>query len=68
MIRLLLADVTLIRGTGITVHVRFNGGASKTLELPRPLTAWKSEQHPRRLSPRSIGSPIVIPTKRSSTF
>ena len=27
MVRLLLADVTLLRGTGITVHVRFNGGA-----------------------------------------
>jgi hypothetical protein len=46
MIRLLLADVTLIRGTGITVHVRFNGGASKTLELPRPLTAWEIRTTP----------------------
>ena len=33
MVRLLLADVTLIRGTGITVHVRFNGGVTRTLEL-----------------------------------
>ena len=41
MIRLLLADVTLIRSQGITVHVRFNGGATKTLELPKPLTAWE---------------------------
>ena len=29
MVRLLLADVTLIRGKRIAVHVRFNGGATK---------------------------------------
>ncbi len=29
MVRLLLADVTLLRGTGITVQVRFSGGARK---------------------------------------
>src|ERR1035438_8646931 len=46
MVRLLLADVTLLRGTGITVHVRFHGGASRTLELPRPLTAWELRTTP----------------------
>jgi hypothetical protein len=46
MVRLLLADVTLMRGSGITVHVRFNGGATKTLELPRPLTAWELRTTP----------------------
>lgn len=46
MVRLLLADVTLIRGSGVTVHVRFNGGATKTLELPRPLTAWELRTTP----------------------
>jgi hypothetical protein len=46
MVRLLLADVTLIRGNGITVHVRFNGGATKTMELPRPLTAWELRTTP----------------------
>ncbi|MGB6945594.1 MAG: hypothetical protein WBE37_24560 [Bryobacteraceae bacterium] len=49
--RLLLADVTLLRGTGIKIHVRFHGGTSKT----------------RALAPRSIGSPIVVPAKGSST-
>jgi hypothetical protein len=49
MVRLLLADVTLVRGTGITVHVRFNGGATKTLELPRPLTAWEIRTTPAEI-------------------
>jgi DNA invertase Pin-like site-specific DNA recombinase len=49
MARLLLADVTLIRGTRITVHVRFNGGATKTLELPKPLTAWELRTTPAEI-------------------
>jgi hypothetical protein len=49
MVRLLLADVTLIRGNGITVQVRFNGGATKTLELPRPLTAWELRTTPSEI-------------------
>jgi DNA invertase Pin-like site-specific DNA recombinase len=49
MVRLLLADVTLIRGAGITVHVRFNGGATKTLELPRPLTSWELRMTPAEI-------------------
>jgi DNA invertase Pin-like site-specific DNA recombinase len=40
MVRLLLEDVTLIKGTPMTVHVRFRGGATKTLTLPPPLPAW----------------------------
>jgi hypothetical protein len=40
MVRLLLEDVTLIRGIPITVHVRFRGGATRTLTLPPPLPAW----------------------------
>lgn len=35
--RLLVEDVTLIKGkTTITAHVRLSGGATRTLELPRP--------------------------------
>ncbi len=49
MIRLLLADVTLIRKDMITAHVRFRGGASKTLMLPRPLTAWEIRTTPAEL-------------------
>jgi hypothetical protein len=40
MVRLLLEDVTLIKGTPITVHVRFRGGATRTLTLSPPLPAW----------------------------
>jgi DNA invertase Pin-like site-specific DNA recombinase len=49
MVRLLLADVTLIRGTRITVHVRFNSGAAKMLELPKPLTAWELRTTPAEI-------------------
>jgi len=49
MVRLLLADVTLIRGSGITAHVRFHGGATKTLTFPRPLTAWEFRTTPAEI-------------------
>lgn len=49
MVRLLLADVTIRRGSGITVHVRFNGGATKALELVRPLTAWELRTTPAEI-------------------
>lgn len=39
MARLLIEDVTLIRGDEITAHVRFKGGATRTLALPLPLRA-----------------------------
>lgn len=42
--RLIIEDVTLIRGDEITAHVRFKGGASKTLKLPRPRLAWELRQ------------------------
>lgn len=46
MVRLLLEDVTLIRQDHITVHVRFRGGVTQTLALPRPLTAWELKMTP----------------------
>jgi DNA invertase Pin-like site-specific DNA recombinase len=39
MVRLLLDDVTLIRTHEIIAHVRFRGGATRTLHLPLPLPA-----------------------------
>jgi DNA invertase Pin-like site-specific DNA recombinase len=39
MLALLIEDVTLIKQRHITVAVRFRGGATTTLTLPRPLTA-----------------------------
>ncbi len=36
MAHLLLEDATLLRGEHITLHLRFRGGATTTLTLPRP--------------------------------
>ena len=41
MIRFLIEDVTMIRGEEITLHVRFKGGAKKTLKIPLPLKGWQ---------------------------
>jgi DNA invertase Pin-like site-specific DNA recombinase len=41
MIRLLIEDVTMIRGPQITLHVRFRGGAARTVTLPNPLRSWE---------------------------
>ncbi|WP_439406546.1 recombinase family protein [Bradyrhizobium sp. DASA03076] len=37
IVRLLIDDVTLIKAEKITAHVRLSGGATRTLELERPL-------------------------------
>jgi DNA invertase Pin-like site-specific DNA recombinase len=39
MVRLLLADATLLRGQATTAHVRFTGGPTRSLTLPAPLAA-----------------------------
>ena len=39
MLALLIEDVTLLKQRQITAAVRFRGGATTTLTLPRPLTA-----------------------------
>jgi DNA invertase Pin-like site-specific DNA recombinase len=44
MLRLLIEDVTLVRGKEVSVGVRFRGGATKTLTLPLPPPAWKIRQ------------------------
>mgnify|MGYP001601644357 FL=1 len=46
MARLLIEDVTLIKGDTIAVHIRFKGGATKSLTLPRPLPAWELYRTP----------------------
>jgi hypothetical protein len=38
MLALLIEDITLIKQREITVAIRFRGGATTTLTLPRPLT------------------------------
>ena len=45
IVRLMLEDVTLIKDKEITAHLRFKGGATRTITLPRPVTAaemWKT--------------------------
>jgi DNA invertase Pin-like site-specific DNA recombinase len=44
MVRLLIEDVTLLKADKITAHVRFKGGAIRTLTLPLPLNSWQSRQ------------------------
>jgi MerR HTH family regulatory protein len=44
MVRLLVEDVTLLKGEVITAHIRFTGGATQTLTLPRPLPAYMVRQ------------------------
>lgn len=46
MARLLVEDVTLLRAEQITVHVRFKGGASRTLTLPLPKSAGELRKTP----------------------
>jgi DNA invertase Pin-like site-specific DNA recombinase len=44
MARLLIADVTLLKGSELRAQVRFNGGATHTLALPLPKPAWRLRQ------------------------
>jgi DNA invertase Pin-like site-specific DNA recombinase len=37
MLRLLIEDVTLIKGEEIVLHVRLRGGETRTLKLPKPV-------------------------------
>ena len=39
MARLLIEDVTLLKGDDVVAHVRFRGGAAHTINLPRPKPA-----------------------------
>jgi hypothetical protein len=41
MLALLVEDVTLLKQRQIIAGVRFRGGATTTLTLPRPLTAQR---------------------------
>jgi hypothetical protein len=42
MIRLLVEDVTMLRGEQISLHFRFRGGATKSVVLPNPLRIWET--------------------------
>lgn len=45
MLRLLIEDVTLHKAEEIVMHVRFRGGATQTLHLPKPLSAGEARKH-----------------------
>ena len=44
MVRLLVEDVTLIQTETLLAHVRFKGGATRSLTLVRPQSAWQLRQ------------------------
>lgn len=44
MVRLLIEDVTLLKGPQVTAHVRFRGGATTTLRVVPALSAWQLRQ------------------------
>jgi len=44
MARLLIEDVTLLKGEDITAHVRFKGGKIQTIHLPRPLSYFEKRK------------------------
>jgi DNA invertase Pin-like site-specific DNA recombinase len=52
MARLLITDITLLKGADITAHVRFNGGTTRTLHLELPKRAWELRQTPGSLVER----------------
>jgi DNA invertase Pin-like site-specific DNA recombinase len=41
VVRLMLEDVTLLKQDELVAHIRFRGGATRTLRLPLPLNAWQ---------------------------
>jgi DNA invertase Pin-like site-specific DNA recombinase len=49
MVRLLIEDVSLIKDCGITAHVRFKGGTTRTLTLPPPPPIAELRKNPAHL-------------------
>ncbi|MBF0245469.1 MAG: recombinase family protein, partial [Planctomycetes bacterium] len=44
LVRLLIEDVTLVKNGNLKVQVRFRGGATRTIELPRPSTIFEKSK------------------------
>ncbi len=44
MVRLLLEDITLNRADRLSLHIRFKGGAHRTIQLPLPQRSWEQRQ------------------------
>jgi DNA invertase Pin-like site-specific DNA recombinase len=52
IVRLLIEDVTILKGKQLTCHIRFKGGTCRTLNLPLPQPAWEQ----RRTTPQVVKS------------
>ncbi|MBD3162216.1 MAG: recombinase family protein [Candidatus Latescibacteria bacterium] len=50
IVRLLIEDVTLVKGEQVDLHVRFRGGATRSLTVPRPRLPWED----RRVDPEVV--------------
>jgi len=46
IVRLLIEDVTILKGKQVTCHIRFKGGTCRTLNLPLPQSAWEQRRTP----------------------
>jgi DNA invertase Pin-like site-specific DNA recombinase len=46
LVRLLVEDVTLIKTHEVTIHVRFRGGAIRTLTIPAARRVWETWETP----------------------
>jgi DNA invertase Pin-like site-specific DNA recombinase len=46
MARLLITDVTVLKGAEITAQIRFNGGTTQTLHVELPKRSWQLHQTP----------------------
>jgi len=67
MVRLLLEDVTSLKAEEVVAQIRFRGGATHTLRLPRPKPADQLRRTDPAWSPRLIASWKITPTPRSPT-
>jgi hypothetical protein len=64
MVRLLLEDVTLVKGDQLAVQVRFKGGATKSFTLPLPLGASLLRKTPLAYQMQKSGSVVTDPLFR----
>ena len=44
MARLIIEDVTLLKGPSLIANIRFKGGATRTLNIPRAKNSWELRQ------------------------
>jgi hypothetical protein len=44
MVRLVIEDATILKAEQITIHIRFRGGATTTVTVPRPLTYFEERR------------------------